>query len=310
MSKQDVGFKDFFENRSYFVDMFNAYFFNGKPVLKEEYIQDMNSEMNDVLMDLTKHVDVIRKYHDGKILSVFILENQSRVDYAMVIRAMYYEALAYDRLLNQKRKNKELNTNTKFPMVYVLVFYTGEQVWTAPRKLSEIVEVDEEMKAYFHDYQLNIVEIQSNTNYNFSEKDVHDLVYLTRAIYNQSVHEEGILKSFGKVKRTIVELIDKITDVKWLKSEAYDKKETIDMCEAERAWEESKIQQGITQGIALGRNEGITEGIELGKNQGIAQGKQDEKKSTYKTMLSKGFSMEQIADIFSVQIESVKEMVE
>ena len=150
------------------------------------------------------------------------------------------------------------------------------------------------------------VEIQSNTNYNFSEKDVHDLVYLTRAIYNQSVHEEGILKSFGKVKRTIVELIDKITDVKWLKSEAYDKKESIDMCEAERAWEESKIQQGIV----LGRNEGITEGIELGKNQGIAQGKQDEKKSTYKTMLSKGFSIEQIADIFSVQIESVKEMLE
>ena len=306
MSKQDVGFKDFFENRSYFVDMFNAYFFNGKPVLKEEYIQDMNSEMNDVLMDLTKHVDEIRKYHDGKILSVFILENQSRVDYTMVIRAMYYEALAYDRLLKQKRKNQELNINIKFPMVYVLVFYTGEQSWTAPRKLSEIVEVEEEMKAYFHDYHLNIVEIQSNTIYNFNEKDVHDLVYLTRAIYNQSVHEEGVLKSFGKVKRTIVELIDKITDVKWLKIEAYDEKEQIDMCEAERAWEESKIQQGITQGIALGKSEGI----ELGKNQEIAQGKQDEKKLTYRTMLSKGFTVEQIANIFSVQIESVKEMIE
>ena len=298
MSKQDVSFKDFFENRSDFVDMFNAYFFNGKPVLKEEFIQDMNSEMNDVLMDLTKHVDVIRKYHDGKILSVFILENQSKVDYSMVIRAMYYEALAYDRMLNQSRKNKELHVGTKFPMVYVLVFYTGEQPWTAPRKLSEIVEVDEEMETYFHEYQLNIVAIQSNTNYNFSEKDVHDLVYLTRAIYNQSVHEEGVLESFGKVKRNIVELIDKITDVKWLKSEGYDEKELIDMCEAERAWEESKIQQG--------KNEGLTEGIELGKTQGIEQAN----RTTYKTMLSKGFTMDQIADIFSVRIESIKEMIE
>ena len=313
MSKQDVSFKDFFENRSDFVDMFNAYFFNGKPVLKEEFIQDMNSEMNDVLMDLTKHVDVIRKYHDGKILSVFILENQSKVDYSMVIRSAYYEFLAYDRLLNQKRKNNEFNSKTKFPMVYVLVFYTGEQPWTAPRKLSEIVEVDEEMETYFHEYQLNIVEIQSNTNYNFSEKDVHDLVYLTRAIYNQSVHEKGVLESFGKVKRNIVELIDKITDVKWLKSEDYDEKELIDMCEAERAWEESKIQQGI----ALGKSEGLIEGIELGKVQGkkegltegIEQGKQDEKKSTYKAMLSKGFTIDQIADIFSVRTESIKEMV-
>lgn len=289
MSKQDVGFKDFFENRSYFVDMFNAYFFNGKPVLKEKFIQDMNSEMNDALMDLTKHVDVIRKYHYGKILSVFVLENQSKVDYAMVIRAMYYEALTYDRLLNQKRKDKELHSNTKFPMVYVLVFYTGEQSWSAPRKLSEIVEVNEEMEVYFHEYQLNIVEIQSNTNYNFNEKDVHDLVYLTRAIYDQSVHEEGVLESFGKVKPSIVRLVEQVTEVRWLQ-EDYGEKELIDMCEAERAWEESKIQQG--------------------KIEGLEQGKQDEKKSTYRTMLSKGFTIEQIADIFSVRIESIKKMLE
>ena len=293
MSKQDVSFKDFFENRSYFVDMFNAYFFNGKPVLKEEFIQDMNSEMNDVLMDLTKHVDVIRKYHDGKILSVFILENQSKVDYSMVIRAAYYEFLTYDRLLNQKRKNNDFHFDTKFPMVHVLVFYTGEQPWTAPRKLSEIVEVEEKWKKYFHEYQLNIVEIQSNTNYNFNEKDVHDLVYLTRAIYNQSIHEKGVLESFGKVKPSIVKLVEQVTEVHWLQ-EDYDKKELVDMCEAERAWEESKIQQGI----ALGKGEGLTEGIELNKIQ------------TYKTMLSKGFTMEQIADIFSVRIESIKEMLE
>ena len=70
------------------------------------------------------------------------------------------------------------------------------------------------------------------------------------------------------------------------------------MCEAERAWEESKIQQGIT----LGRSEGI----ELGKTQGIEQAN----RATYKTMLSKGFTIEEIANIFSVQVESVKEMIE
>ena len=123
------------------------------------------------------------------------------------------------------------------------------------------------------------------------------MVYLTRAIYNQSVHEEGVLESFGKVKRNIVELIDKITDVKWLKSEDYDEKELIDMCEAKRAWEESKIQQG--------KNEGLTEGIELGKTQGIEQAN----RTIYKTMLSKGFTMDQIADIFSVRTESIKEML-
>ena len=130
-------------------------------------------------------------------------------------------------------------------------------------------------------------------------------MYLTRAIYNQSIHEKGVLESFGKVKPSIVKLVEQVTEVHWLQ-EDYDKKELVDMCEAERAWEESKIQQGITQGIALGKSEGLTEGIELGKTQGIEQAN----RTTYKTMLSKGFTIDQIADIFSVRIESIKEMLE
>ena len=67
---------------------------------------ELNSEMNDSNMDLEKHVDVIRKYNDGNFYSAFIIENQSRVDMSMVVRAATCEYVAYDRLLKKSKKNK------------------------------------------------------------------------------------------------------------------------------------------------------------------------------------------------------------
>lgn len=55
---------------------------------------ELDSEMNDSNMDLEKHVDVIRKYNDGNFYSAFIIENQSRVDMFMVVRAATCEYVA------------------------------------------------------------------------------------------------------------------------------------------------------------------------------------------------------------------------
>ena len=54
---KDKIMKEFLENNAYFVDFFNAYFFDGKRVLKPENCMELDSEMNDVNMDLEKHVD-------------------------------------------------------------------------------------------------------------------------------------------------------------------------------------------------------------------------------------------------------------
>ena len=178
--------KEFLENNAYFVDFFNAYFFDGKRVLKPENCEELDSEMNDANMDLEKHVDVIRKYNDGNLYSAFIIENQSYVDMSMVVRAAVYEFVAYERMLKKSKKNK---AKEKLPMVNILVFYTGERPWNAARQLSELVEVDERFKSYFHDYQMNLIEITGNTSYNFNEEDVHNLFYICRSIYNQSIYE-------------------------------------------------------------------------------------------------------------------------
>ena len=290
---KDKIMKEFLENNAYFVDFFNAYFFDGKRVLKPENCMELDSEMNDVNMDLEKHVDVIRKYNDGNVYSAFIIENQSYVDMSMVVRAAAYEFVAYDRMLKKSKKNK---SKEKLPMVHILVFYTGERPWNAARQLSELVEVDERFKSYFHDYQMNLIEITGNTSYNFNEEDVYNLFYICRSIYDQSIYEEKS-NHFGLVKSSVLKVVKTLTDVEWLDLEELEKKEKIEMCEAEKRWLEVKSKEWEA--------EGIRKGIE----QGIEQGSENNRKEMYQTMVDKGFSISSIASIFSVSEESIERLL-
>ncbi|WP_256372090.1 Rpn family recombination-promoting nuclease/putative transposase [Eubacterium sp. AF22-8LB] len=239
----------------------------------------------------------MRKYNDGNLYSAFIIENQSRVDMSMVVRAAAYEFVAYDRMLKKLKKNK---VEEKLPMVHILVFYTGERPWRAARQLSELVDVDERFKSYFHDYQMNLIEITGKTSYNFNEEDVHNLFYICRSIYNQSIYE-GTINDFGVVKSSVLKVVKTLTDVEWLDLKELEEKEEIEMCEAEKRWLEVKSKEWEA--------EGIRKGIEQGIEKGIEQGSENNRKEMYQAMVDKGFSISSIASIFSVSEESIKRLL-
>ena len=301
MKLKDKTMKEFLENNAYFVDFFNAYFFDGERVLKSENCIELDSEMNDANMDLEKHVDVIRKYNDGNLYSAFIIENQSYVDASMVVRAAAYEYVAYDRMLKKLKKNK---TKEKLPMVHILVFYTGEKPWNAARQLFELVEVDERFESYFHDYQMNLIEITGNTSYNFNEEDVHNLFYICRSIYDQSIYE-GKSNSFGLVKSSVLKVVKTLTDVEWLDLEELEEKEEIEMCEAEKKWLEVKSKEWEAEGI----KKGIEQGIEQGLEQGIEQGVELGQVLLYKTMIKNGMSVNEISKVCSISVENLKQVL-
>ena len=182
----------------------------------------------------------------------------------------------------------------------LLFFYIGERIgerpWNAARQLSELVKVDERFKSYFHDYQMNLIEITGNTSYNFNEEDVENLFYICRSIYDQSIYEEKN-NSFGLVKSSVLKVVKTLTDVEWLDLEELEEKEEIEMCEAEKRWLEVKSKEWEA--------EGIRKGIE----QGIEQGSENNRKEMYQTMVDKGFSISSIASIFSVSEESIERLL-
>ena len=250
MSKQDSLLKDFFKSNEHFIDLFNAKFFEGKEVLKPECCREINT-VYQTKNEKERTVDVSRLYKDVGVLSIFIIENQSYVDYSMVIRSLEYMTEAYRNQMKEKRR--KLNKKDSLGMVYLIVFYTGEKQWDGAKRLSELVNVPKEFKSSFQDFEMNLIEINGESSYNFSNKDVKDLVNMTRCVYDQSIHTQEKLLEFNDSTREVRKIVGKITDTDWIVQN--EESEEIEMCEAERAWERKIEDRGMQHGVEQGQNE-------------------------------------------------------
>ena len=200
-----------------------------------------------------RFVDVARMYKDVGVLGIFLVENQSYVDYSMVVRNLNYMALAYDKQI--KVKNRKLNKKDSLGMVYLIVFYTGEKRWDGAKKLSELVDVPKEFKSSFQDFEMNLIEINGENTYTFSNKDVKDLVYMTRSMYDESIYEQEKLEAFNHSTGQVKRLVGKITKSEWLVQN--EEEEDVDMCEAEKAWARKIENRGLERGVEQGQNEVI-----------------------------------------------------
>ena len=203
-----------------------------------------------------RFVDVARMYKDVGVLGIFLVENQSYVDYSMVVRNLNYMALAYDKQI--KVKNRKLNKKDSLGMVYLIVFYTGEKRWDGAKKLSELVDVPKEFKSSFQDFEMNLIEINGESTYTFSNKDVKDLVYMTRSMYDESIYEQEKLEAFNHSTGQVKRLVGKITNSEWLVQN--EEEEDVDMCEAEKAWARKIENRGLERGIKQGEARGVEQG--------------------------------------------------
>ncbi len=297
MGKQDSLLKEFFTSNDHFIDLFNAKLFDGKSVLKSECCQEMNTGF------VTKNkserfVDVARMYKDVGVFGILLVENQSYIDYSMVVRAMEYITEAYRKQI--KMKDRKLNRKDRLGMVYLIVFYTGETSWNGAKKLSELVDVPEEFKSSFQDFEMNLIEINGRKTYTFNNKDVSDLVEMTRSMYDDSIHRQEKLKVLNKATRQVKKLVGKITNSQWLVQN--EDEEDMDMCEAEKAWARKLENKGREEGLVQGIERGIEQGIE----QGLSQGAISNKKQMYTKLINKGKSVKEIADLFDTSVEDVQ----
>ena len=90
MGQEDLYQSDFYEDNNRFSDVFNGVLFHGEDVMKPEELETEDSVM--VSTRGTRNgkkiiCDKIRRWR-GRYVSLLILENQSYVDYRMVLRVM------------------------------------------------------------------------------------------------------------------------------------------------------------------------------------------------------------------------------
>ena len=221
------------------------------------------------LRDIFKNASI--KYTGKSYVVLIGVENQSDIHYAIPVKNMFYDVMAYGNQVKETakkhRKDKDTTTSDEFlsgftkedkliPVITITV-YLGTKEWDGPRKLSDMFgDVDEELLPFIPDYRINLLAPREITDFTGFRTSIRQLFEVLKNAYDKEKMQEVLQndEKFSKVDRETVEAINLFagTDI-----DIDEKEEVIDMC---KAWEDQK-----NEGRELGREEGR----ELGERQKI-----------------------------------------
>lgn len=140
---------------------------------------------------------------------------------------MTYDALGYIKEYNDIKKHHKLNKDSfssheeflsginksdRFHPIITLVLYYGESLWDGPTCLSDMmVSMPDNIKAYFSDYKLNLVQILDSDKYTFYNEDVRDVFNIARSIYNKDIDSIFSEYKTRNVDNEVIKLISVLT---------------------------------------------------------------------------------------------------
>ena len=286
--QKDVSLKTFWRDNEHFADLFNATVFNGKQVLKPDKLTEMDTDVSATIHSksynesITRNRDVVKKMSDGVEFNILGLEIQDKTHYAMPLRTMTYDALGYIKEYNDIKKHHKLNKDSfssheeflsginksdRFHPIITLVLYYGESLWDGPTCLSDMmISKPDNIKAYFSDYKLNLVQILDSDKYTFYNEDVRDVFNIIRNIYNDDF--DSIYREYESrnVDIDVMELICNITSVPKLMDLCTDTEQggTVNMCEAMKRFQAECESKGMKEGIDSEKVNSIISMLEFG----------------------------------------------
>ena len=231
--------KRFFRDNSHFASLCNGIYFHGKEVIKPEDLSPYESEKSTVINNLPvqSRGDIIKKVFHNQQFMLISIENQQEIDDAMPLRMLEYAYLDYH---NQPREEKLLP-------VFGIVLYYGHRKWNGPKTLSSMLEIPEEMKEFFNDWKINLIEINDIDVELFHDQQVHMLVEGIQRLYSikkgQSIGEWKIPVEMAGILANVT----KTKDI--LKYEEEDKEGNVDMCESIDILMKECRDEGKSQGI-------------------------------------------------------------
>ena len=286
--QKDATLKTFWRDNEHFADLFNATVFNGKQVLKPDKLTEMDTDVSATIHSksynesITRNRDVVKKMSDGVEFNILGLEIQDKTHYAMPLRTMTYDALGYIKEYNDIKKHHKLNKDSfssheeflsginksdRFHPIITLVLYYGESLWDGPTCLSDMmISMSDNIKAYFSDYKLNLVQILDSDKYTFYNEDVRDVFNIIRNIYNDDF--DSIYREYESrnVDIDVMELICNITSVPKLMDLCTDTEQggTVNMCEAMKRFQAECESKGMKEGIDSEKVNSIISMLEFG----------------------------------------------
>ena len=250
----DSACRTFLSNDVSFASFINAVLFEGEQLIHPEnlvyYENDTAFIINDLKRaeDKKRRRDIVVKSDINGIYCILGVEHQSSVDQAMVVRCAIYEMWEYLKQLENKEYKRLV------PQIMV-AFYTGPKKWNVPVKLSDYFEIPEELKKYFNDWKIILVDVKEMDTSKISDEQTRYFIEAIQAMYKGSYEDLKRLKRMKKENflyaAIITGSIDQVENVL--------EGDEIDMCEGMERMAEGFRKEGEVRGVIRGRSEGKLE---------------------------------------------------
>ena len=250
----DSACRTFLSNDVNFASFINVVVFEGEQLIRPEnlvrYENDTAFIINDSkrIEDKKRRRDIVVKSDINGIYCILGVEHQSSVDQAMVVRCAIYEMLEYLKQLENKEYKRLV------PQIMV-VFYTGPKKWNVPVKLSDYFKIPEELKKYFNDWKIILVDVKEMDTSKISDEQTRYFIEAIQAMYKGSYEDLKRLKRMKKENflyaAIITGSIDQVENVL--------EGDEIDMCEGMERMAEGFRKEGEVRGVIRGRSEGKLE---------------------------------------------------
>lgn len=201
MGKADEYQFDYLEDNYRFADQVNGALFQGRQIVKPEELEPAEAQSvylgkeAGVRENFKTIVDKTRMWK-GRLLHVLAVENQTYVDYHMILRNMLSESLSYQRQWKQKKaaheREHDLKTGSdeyfsgmvkdeKFiPVVTLVVYYGTEHLWDGARCLYDLLELEDEMKKFVTNYRLNLYDCHEHDTFDEYHTGLRQLFEVVR----------------------------------------------------------------------------------------------------------------------------------
>ena len=302
MSAVDVQTNSYMSDNAHFADAFNYFIYGGRQVIRPENLREMDrtalalpfgkdgedSEEVQKFRDVLKSAEI--KSDDEATYLLLGIENQSHIHYAMPVRNMLYDAIAYSQqveLLGKKHKadrdygNQEeflsgLHREDRLHPVITLVIFWAPGKWDGPQSIHELLDTQNpELLKLVPDYRMNLLipdSIEDFEKFRTELAEVLEFVKYSkdREKLNQAINETPGFQNLG---RRSVDLINAVTDAD---IEIPEGKEAVNMCTAIQEMKEESRAQGQAQLI--------------------------------QQAVKSGSSIEQIARVLALPVEEVKKL--
>lgn len=261
MGKFDTKTDNYFDDNYHFADIWNGFLYNGKQIIKADELLEADRILtsNPKSSSFTNISDK-SKLWNGKQLRLLLLENQSYIDYHMIIRTMSLECNSYQKQWKSLKRQHQINKDLRddeylsgmkkgehFIPVITLVINFSNRKWDAARTLYDIIDLkdDDIIKNYISNYHMNLYDYHDYDNFEMFKTTLKNIFEVAR-YSNDEESLEKCLQKDSRYKHLDEDTIRIINDINSVKVEiigGYG-----NMCKAFEDHKLSGVKEGLKEG--------------------------------------------------------------